>query len=363
MLEGLLDLALAELDELGVGNARPRDATSAEIITDLPLGRLAGTLSASRLAVAFHLILDYVIARPRALLGDEHLRRLLAAIAAVRAATSASFSGFRLSAAGAESSVFRRLAEELEKGTGLPQDPAEGDLLLRVRRAGPGWQVLIRLTPRPLSARSWRVCNMEGGLNATLAAAMNRLLLDGMSPGAGGLRYLNAMCGSGTLLIEWLTRPCANQRPRAGASGAHAPATDAGPSRAAVPLALACDTAPAALDCARRNLEASGRAAAARLLQADATALDLPAGSLDLIAADPPWGDDVGTHEDNALLYPRFLAEAARLLRPGGRLVLLSHEVRLMEKILQRGSGLQLISRTRAYHGGHFPRIWLFERS
>ena len=38
-----------------------------------------------------------------------------------------------------------------------------------------GWEALVRLTPRPLSARPWRVCNLPGALDATAAHAMARL--------------------------------------------------------------------------------------------------------------------------------------------------------------------------------------------
>ena len=34
---------------------------------------------------------------------------------------------------------------------------------------GEGWEVLVRLTPRPLTARPWRVCNWPGALNAVVA--------------------------------------------------------------------------------------------------------------------------------------------------------------------------------------------------
>ena len=74
---------------------------------------------------------------------------------------------------GADSPVFRRLASALQETSGLSHDPEEGGLLLRVRRAGRDWQVLLRLTAKPLSAR-WRRCSIEGGLNACIAAAMNR---------------------------------------------------------------------------------------------------------------------------------------------------------------------------------------------
>src|SRR5680860_140502 len=164
-------------------------------------------------------------------------------------------------------------------------------MLLRVRRYGratapaeadsaAGWEVLVRLTDRPLSARSWRVCNRPGGVNATVAVAMNRLVRS--EPGAA---YLNLMCGSGTLLVERAI---------------------SGPARRIVGI----DNEPDALDCARANLAAAGVEGCELVLADVASLVDtLPSGAgqtatvgsgsgarglYDELTADPPWGDAVG---------------------------------------------------------------------
>ncbi len=58
----------------------------------------------------------------------------------------------------------------------------------------------------------------------------------------------------------------------------------------------------------------------------DATALQFPANTFNAICTDLPWGQLVGSHQHNADLYPRVLAEAARVAAPRARLVLLTHE-------------------------------------
>lgn len=327
-LEGLLPLAIEELTELGFGQARATSATAATF-TLRRLDRAAQRrLAEARLAVAQHLLLDFDVPRPRALLGDEHFRRLQSAVALV--SELGGQRSFRLSAAGADSPVFQRLVTQLEAASGLEHDPLEGGLLLRVRRAGRGWQVLLRLTDRPLSARSWRVCNLEGGLNATIAAAMNRLLREGSALSGS---YVNAMCGSGTLLAEW----CA-----------------AGGDRAS-----GFDLSAQALECAQANLVAWPQVS---LFQADATAVPLADASVTWLASDPPWGDDIGDHASNVQLYPAFLKEAERLLVPGGRLVLLSHELKLLQRLLPGVPSLKPLHTLRVWHGGHRPGIWLLEK-
>jgi 23S rRNA G2445 N2-methylase RlmL len=218
----------------------------------------------------------------------------------------------------------------------LTFDPKEGDLLLRVRPAAwqpGGWEVLIRLTPRPLSARAWRVCNLPGGLNATLAAAMVQA-----AGVRAGDRVCDPMCGSGTLIIERLL---------------------AGPTA----QALAFDLSAKALACCQDNLRAAGLADRVTLAQADARRLELATASVDLVLCNPPWGDAVGAHRHNETLYPALLAELARITAPAGRLVLLSHEVRLLERLLSATPLWQVEDTSRVYHGGHYPRVYLLTRT
>jgi ubiquinone/menaquinone biosynthesis C-methylase UbiE len=292
---------------------------------------------ALRTVVAVYLLEHYPVPRPQGLLGHQHLTRLLAQIRRVLgAAPRQPFATFRLAAAGRDSAVFRRLAGEIAAATGLRFDPDEGDLLLRIRPAewqAEGWEVLSRLTPRPLSARAWRVCNLPGGLNATLAAAMVQ---------AAGVtasdRLCDPMCGSGTLLIERLL---------------------AGPAASA----LACDLSPTALACCRDNLQAAELSDRVTLAQADASRLNVAEASFDLVLCNPPWGDAVGAHGHNQTLYPALLTELARITAPGGRLVLLSHEVKLLQRLLDNTPQWRVQHSTRVYHGGHYPRFYLLTRT
>lgn len=107
-------------------------------------------------------------------------------------------------------------------------------------------------------------------------------------PPLEGRRVVDIGCGMGTFAIE-----CA----RRGA------------------VALGVDPAPAALPAARRVAKAEG-VRGASFVRADGVRLPLADGSMDLALA-----ADVTEHLDEATLAS-LLAEAARVLRPGGRLVL-----------------------------------------
>lgn len=331
--EGLEPIVRDEIRRLGRA-ARPDRAGPPGVIAMDYTGDLRALLGL-RTAQSAYLVRHFAVPRPKALLGDEHFRAILATIERVRRLHPAgAFATLFVSAAGSESAVLTRLKHELAAATGLTVGAEDGDLLLRLRRAAAGdaWELLARLAPRPLATRPWRVCNREGALNGAVACAMALLTAPGPDD-----RFLNIGCGSGSLLIERLLL---------------------GPAR----WAVGCDIDPGALECARANLAAAGLTARGQLQPWDATALPLHDASVDAICADLPFGHLVGSHEENLTLYPAILGEAARVARPGSHCVLLSHEVRLMERLLADHPAWGIHSVVRVDLGGLRPRIFVLER-
>lgn len=336
VLPGLKPFALAELRACFGKALRLYPATDEDRLCfrfDGDVRALVGL----RTVVAIYRVAYFDIPRPLALLGHQHFTSLVKQIEQVRALyPREAFRTFHISAAGRDSSVFRRLRQEIGVSTRLAYDPEQGDLLLRVRPAllrGSGWEVLLRLSPRPLSTRAWRVCDMPGALNATVAAAVVTLTQPHPPD-----RFLNLMCGSGTLLIERLL---------------------AGPAA----LAVGCDTDARALACARENLAAAGLLESAELHQMDAAHLDYPDGSFDALCVDLPWGQLVGERGELARLYAAVLVEAARVAASGARLVIITHAVNLFERLLPEAAHLwQMHSILRVFQGGAHPRIYTLVR-
>ncbi len=336
VVTGLEDLAAAELRQRYGNRVRLLEPSRAGEIPFYFDGQLE-SLAASRLVLAVYLVRHFPIPRPQALLGHQHFTELLRQVNTVRSLhPTGTFGSFRISAAGSHSSVFQRIKQAIQHAAGLMPHDDEADLVLRVRPAAlsaDGWEVLARLTPRPLSTRAWRVCDMLGALNGVIAAAMVELT----QPRAND-RVLNLMCGSGTLLIERLLRV-----PAAAAGG--------------------CDNDATALRCAQANLQAAGLAGAADLFIMDATHLQMPDSCVDVILADLPWGQLVGGHEDNQRLYPLVLREAARVAAVGARAVFITHEIRLMEHVLSDCADVWLVKQERrVFQGGLHPRIYLLSR-
>jgi tRNA (guanine6-N2)-methyltransferase len=334
-LPGLAEVVEAEVGErLGPGvRLRPVPGRSDSFLLDLrgPWDQLLGL----RTIVAAFAVLTFGVPRPRSLTSGEYLPEIVRAVRAVRELGPVPPpAGFRFDAAGPGSAGFRRLAEELARATGLPYDQDDGDLVLRFRRAAErpgGWDVLVRLSTRPLSDRPWRVRHFPGAANATVAAAMARLT----RPRPGD-RVANLLCGSGPLRGERLR---------------------AGPAR----LAVGVDRDRAVLEDCRQNLAAAGLEDRALLVAGDVAGdAWLAHGPYDVLLADPPWGTLVGDHAANQALYATLLERAHRAAAPGARLAVLTHEIRLMERCLDRARGLwEPEGVTRVYQKGHHPRIYL----
>src|SRR5439155_22215454 len=123
------------------------------------------------------------------------------------------------------------------------------------------------------------------------------------------------------------------------------------------------DISTAALEDASANVAASGHSANVGLYGWDARALPLPGHSVDALCSTLPFGHKVGSHDENLTLYPQILQEAARVAKPGGKFVLLTHEIRLMESLLVQPGGWTEVKILRVRVGGLYPRIYVLRRT
>ena len=292
-----------------------------------------------RTVTAVHRVEHFAVPRPRALLGHQHLTRLLGIIHVVLDARSdGAFRTFRITAAGAGSGVYSRLRQEIAAATGLEPTDDAAQLHIAIRRANTdkdGWQVLMRTSPMPLSARRWRACDMPGALNATVASVMASLVRPRPNE-----RVLNLGCGSGTLMIERL------------GMGSAASVTGV-------------DISTDALQCADANLRAAGHRASVSLVRADCAGLPLPDTCIDTITADLPFGMlHVGGGIES--LYRAVLAESDRVASPNASLVVITTRRRAMLSAIEDNPGWNLaneiplsIPHSRGYIK---PHIYLLRR-
>ncbi len=155
----------------------------------------------------------------------------------------------------------------------------------------------LRLSDRTMRHRTWKLEHRPASLRPTVAAAMVRL-----AEVRPGHVVLDPMCGAGTILAEHLE---AMRRAR-GARPAWGGDLDFGAVRATA--ANLRHLGPALLACW------------------DARRLPLPEESVDRVVCNPPFGKQLGRPEEIGPLYRDAVAECDRVLRPGGRAVLLVGE-------------------------------------
>lgn len=334
VIQGLKPFAISELKSLLGKQFSLQPTAELEPIRFYFNGDL-NQLKKLKTVMGVYLGQHYPIPRPKALLGHQHFQMLLKQIESVRQLYPPQiFSTFRLSAAGHQSPVFIRLGAEISASTGLTLNEDEADLLIRVRPAvtqQTGWEMLCGLTPRPLSARGWRVADMEGALNSTIAAAMIALTQPQPTD-----RFLNLMCGSGTLLVERL-------------------------EASKLAYAVGSDMSGNSLEKTKLNLAAAK--VRARLLQQDDTRLPFSPQSFNSLVADLPWAQLVGSPAQVQDLYPLILREAARVATPGGRFALITHQIRLVERVLEEQADLWRLERVvKLAYKKLRPRIYLLLR-
>ncbi len=163
----------------------------------------------------------------------------------------------------------------------------------------------LRLSDDRMRQRGYKIAHRPGSLRPSVAAALALL-----SRPAPGDVFLDPLCGVGTVLIE---------RAHLGRYA----------------MLLGGDSDAETLAAARENIGPRYKPIELKLW--DATALALEDSSVDKIVTNLPWGIKHGSHRENRRLYPRLLGEFSRVLKPGGMMVLLSAETRLMRELHSEG--------------------------
>jgi tRNA (guanine6-N2)-methyltransferase len=161
----------------------------------------------------------------------------------------------------------------------------------------------LRLSDRTMRHRTYKEEHRPASLRPTVAAAMVRL-----ADARPGEWVVDPMCGAGTILGEQFARR---------------------PDREHL---LGGDLDLDALHSARANLLHLGEPA---LVRWDATRLPLPDGSIGCLISNPPFGVQLGEPEMIGSLYRRMAREYDRVLRSGGRAVLLTAEAGLLREAVR----------------------------
>ena len=159
----------------------------------------------------------------------------------------------------------------------------------------------IRLSDDTLAQRTYKKAHLPASLKPTVARAL--VLMAELKPDE---TVLDPMCGAGTILRE------------------------AAETVRGLTL-LGGDNDAEALDAARIN---TGKQASLELW--DAARLPLPDASVDAVITNPPYGRQHEAIPGLGKLYRQSMREAARVLRPGGRCIVLTGEPRELSEALPK---------------------------
>ncbi len=203
--------------------------------------------------------------------------------------------------------VWRSLKQRYPRWT-----PVADDAQLEVWVNLLGSQLLIgmRLSDRTMRHRFERRVELPASLRPSVAASM--VLLTNPQPDD---IFLDPMAGSGTILYERL---------QAGPAG----------------RVIGGDIDPERVEAMRKNVRAGGKKGGGHtssldIRQWDVRSLPLADASVDKVATNPPFGKQLRGAQTPARLYPAMLAELQRVVRPGGRIVLLTSEYDLVKEIVR----------------------------
>jgi tRNA G10 N-methylase Trm11 len=192
-----------------------------------------------------------------------------------------------------ENKVMEALEKRIAEKTGLRPNRArpEHEFWLLERSEGYGFFAL-RLSHH----KSYDKSLQKGELRPELANILCRL-----SEPAPGELFLDPFCGSGAIPIQR--------------------------AKFAPGLVIASDSDEGKVEALKKRIKDLDLRKRVMVRRDDALHLDrYENGSIHKIVTDPPWGHFVGTDRPIEDFYAAMLAEFARLLRPGGKLVILTAE-------------------------------------
>ena len=226
---------------------------------------------------------------------------------------NAEFKTFKISCAGDKSPEVRSIADYITTTFKLVE-ANDADLKIHIAHEIEFWEVGVQITPRPLSLRSYKVNNMSGAMDPTIAYAVNSLCQLEVAHS-----YLNIFSGSGTLAIE---------------------AALAYPNLDKV---IGFDFDKKHISLAIGNITEAGLIKRIQLYEKDI--FDKPdLGKFDVVVADVPFGMAVSKGEDLEQLYTAFVDYSYSILNPNGRLAIYTSQIDLILCVISK-SHFKLLTR------------------
>jgi 23S rRNA G2445 N2-methylase RlmL len=244
---------------------------------------------------------------------------------------------YRVVARQANQASYRRIdaQQAVEKGIALRQDhkwqlAEEGAIEFWLNLLPDEVSIALRLSDEQMRRNDQKREQIAASLRPSAAAAMIWLT----RPKPNDV-FLDPMCGAGTLLIE------------RGEAGRYKQLLGGDIREEAVAATLA---------------NVGPRYKPIEVQEWDATRLPLEDASANAAAVNLPFGKQIGSVEDNRTLYPAFLTEMLRVLRPAARFVVLTGDTRTFEYVLKRTRGFVEYESYPVQLLGQRARVYVLER-
>lgn len=217
---------------------------------------------------------------------------------------SSGFKSFKLSCAGPDSKEVRSIKRFITD-TYKIEESEEADMELFIGKSNSTWELGVRITNRPLSLREYKVENIKGGLNPTIAYAINTFCNLSFAKS-----YLNIFSGSATLLIE------------------------AGLINKSLKL-IGFDNNGKSNALAVKNIKKAGLIKSIQLKTEDI--FNKPElGKFDVITSDLPFGMQISKDENLEKLYETFIEYSEHSINQDGILAVYTTEYDLLSKIIEK---------------------------
>ncbi|NCS99080.1 methyltransferase [Candidatus Parcubacteria bacterium] len=218
-----------------------------------------------------------------------------------------SFKSFKINCAGSDSKEILEIKEYIRHEFAVGEKD-EADLKIYIAKKDEAWEVGIQITSRPLSLREYKVRNMSGAMDPTIAYSLNYLCeLEKYET------YLNVFSGSATLMIE------------------------AGLNYDNLEKIIGFDNNKEHLSLSVQNIKKAGLIKKANVKEFDVK--DQPdLGSFDVITSDLPFGMSISKGEDLESLYKTFIEYCEKHLNEGGRLGVYTSQFKIFESLISRSN-------------------------
>ncbi len=217
-------------------------------------------------------------------------------------------------------------------GEKLHNAPSDYEAELRVEFGAKNVKLYARLYTLADTRFDYRKQALPASIHPATAAAVIRSAREHMKADA---RVLDICCGSGTMLFERERfMPCA------GLTGV--------------------DIAHAAIDAARENAKAGE--SRAKFVTNDCLRFKAER-PYDEIISNLPFGNRVGSHDENERLYAGILERIPEWLSKDGVAILYTMEFTLLKKLLKAHEDLVLVSQAKTDAGGLMPGIFIIKRA